>query len=86
MVRWAGPLSTCRRGNMIRVEGREQDPDDGRGEEAALMLVGRGFGRGRIDRSVGWATVDSFTRLLDGLLGSNGRRAFLLLDCSRQGI
>ena len=40
VVRWAGLLSAFRRRNVIRVEGRQQGPDDGRGEEAVLMLLG----------------------------------------------
>ena len=39
-VLWAGSLSSFRRGNVIRVEGRERGLDDGRGEGVVLILVG----------------------------------------------
>jgi hypothetical protein len=39
-----------------------------------------------MDRSVGRVFVDGSTRRLDGLFGSNGRRALLFLHWSRQGI
>ena len=40
VVRRAGSSSALRRGNVIRAEGRQQGPDDGRGEEAVLVLAG----------------------------------------------